>query len=222
MTDFAANPVNVRHNYDRDTLDEARAASDPFAQFGTWIADALAANLREPNAMTLATVDAGGQPAARIVLLRGWDRRGFVFFTNYVSAKGRQIEKNPAAALVFFWDTLERQVRIEGRIAKLTADESDAYFASRPRGSRIGAWASPQSQAVPDRAALEARVAEVEQRFADVEVPRPPHWGGYRVVANRFEFWQGRPNRVHDRLAYSLVPPDFTSSADWKRERLGP
>jgi pyridoxamine 5'-phosphate oxidase len=207
----------VRHSYDRDTLDETRASADPFAQFTSWSADALAADLREPNAMTLATVDAEGNPAARIVLLRGWDRRGFVFFTNYESAKGRDMEHRPAAALVFFWDKLERQVRITGSVAKLALEESDAYFATRPRGSRLSAWASPQSQIVPGRSMLDERMAEAERRFAGIDVARPPQWGGYRVDAERFEFWQGRRNRVHDRLAFTRTVDD-----GWTRERLGP
>jgi pyridoxamine 5'-phosphate oxidase len=219
MSDATPDPLlELRHNYDRETLDEANAAGDPFTQFGRWITDALAANLREPNAMTLATVGENGVPSARIVLLRGWDNRGFVFFTNYVSQKGREIHANPAAALVFFWDVLERQVRITGRVDKLRGEESDAYFARRPRGSRISAWASPQSQVIPNRALLEERIAEAEGRFADMDVPRPPHWGGYRVQPERVEFWQGRVNRAHDRLVYTYeVPGDY-----WKRERLGP
>jgi len=205
-----------RHSYDRDTLDEARAAGEPFAQFRSWIDDALAAGLLEANAMTLATVDAQGQPAARIVLLRGWDERGFVFFTNYESGKGREIAGRPAAALVFFWSRLERQVRINGRVEKLSGAESDAYFARRPRGHRISAWASPQSAVIPARATLETYMEDVERRFAGVDVPRPPHWGGYRVVPERMEFWQGRPDRAHDRLVYVRTP------AYWKRERLAP
>jgi pyridoxamine 5'-phosphate oxidase len=223
VTDATPDPLlAIRHSYDRDTLDESRAALDPFVQFKAWIDDALAADLREPNAMTLATVGADGNPSARIVLLRGWDERGFVFFTNYVSAKGRDIETRPVAALVFFWDKLERQVRITGSVEKLAPDESDAYFALRPRGSRLSAWASPQSQTVPDRAALDEGMAEAERRFAGIDVSRPPYWGGYRVKPVRFEFWQGRPNRVHDRLAYVAAVEAHGGAAGWTRERLGP
>jgi pyridoxamine 5'-phosphate oxidase len=206
MSDSTPDPlVELRHSYDRDTLDESRAPDDPDILFRTW-----------PNAMTLATVDADGRPAARVVLLRGHDKRGFVFFTNYVSNKGREIAAHPEAALVFFWAKLERQVRINGRVEKLRGEESDAYFAHRPRGHRISAWASPQSQVIPSRGDLEERIAEAEDRFADMEVPRPPHWGGYRVAPERFEFWQGRLDRAHDRLVYTL-----TGDA-WKRARLGP
>jgi pyridoxamine 5'-phosphate oxidase len=207
-----------RHSYDRDTLDETRAATEPFAQFRSWIDDALAADLLEPNAMTLATVDEQGHPAARIVLLRGWNERGFVFFTNYVSAKGRELGRNPSAALVFFWDRLERQVRINGSVEKLRAEESDAYFERRPRGSRVSAWASPQSQIIPSRAVLEERMAATDLRFTGINVPRPPHWGGYRVVPERIEFWQGRPNRAHDRLVYTRE----RLHDSWKRDRLAP
>ena len=222
MTDATPDPLLIRHSYDRDTLDESRAAHDPFVQFKAWIGDALAADMREPNAMTLATVDADGNPSARIVLLRGWDERGFVFFTNYVSAKGRDLEKHAVAALVFFWDKLERQVRITGRVEKLAPDESDAYFALRPRGSRLSAWASPQSQTVPDRATLDERMAEAARRFEGIDVPRPPHWGGYRVKPARFEFWQGRPNRVHDRLVFVAAVDAHSGAGDWTRARLGP
>jgi pyridoxamine 5'-phosphate oxidase len=208
--------VESRHSYDRDTLDESRAADEPFAQFRRWIGDALASDVIEPNAMTLATVDAGGTPAARIVLLRGWDERGFVFFTNYESNKGHELAANPVAALVFFWGKLERQVRINGRVEILRADESDAYFAKRPRGSRVSAWASPQSQVIRGRDVLEAGMEEIERRFAGADVPRPPFWGGYRVIPGRIEFWQGRPDRAHDRICYS------TAAGGWIRERLAP
>jgi pyridoxamine 5'-phosphate oxidase len=204
-----------RTSYERGSLDEAHAAAEPFAQFETWLADALAANLREPNAMTLATADAAGHPSARIVLLRGWDERGFVFFTNYDSRKGHEIAANPHASLLFYWDVLEREVRIDGAVEQLAASESDAYFARRPRGHRLSAWASPQSSVVPDRAALEAAMAEAEERFTG-EVPRPPYWGGYRVVPTEIEFWQGRRNRVHDRLRYRRA------ETGWQRERLAP
>jgi len=207
--------VDRRTSYERDELDEANAASEPFAQFARWLDDALAASLKEPNAMTVATADAAGHPSARIVLLRGWDERGFVFFTNYESRKGREIDANPHASLLFFWDVLEREVRIDGPIERLTADESDAYFARRPRGHRLSAWASPQSRVVPGRAALEAAMADAGARFAD-DVPRPPYWGGYRVIPAAIEFWQGRRNRVHDRLVYRRA------GTGWTRERLAP
>jgi pyridoxamine 5'-phosphate oxidase len=211
-----ASITDRRRSYDRDTLDESRAAADPFTQFGAWLDDALHAELLEPLAMTVATVGAGGRPSARIVLMRGWDERGFVFFTNYESQKGDEIAANGAAALLFYWDRLERQVRIDGEVAQLGAAESDAYFARRPRGHRLSAWASPQSRVVPDRAALDAAMSDADRRYADVEVPRPPFWGGYRVIPERIEFWQGRPNRVHDRLR-------FRRNGDaWQRERLAP
>jgi pyridoxamine 5'-phosphate oxidase len=205
-----------RRTYDRDTLDEARAAVDPLVQFKAWFDDVLAADVIEPYAMTLATAGERGTPSARIVLLRAWDERGFTFYTNYASRKAGDIAQLPAAALLFYWAALERQVRIEGPIEKIDAAESDAYFARRPRGHQLSAWASEQSRTIADRAVLEAAMRAVEQRFAGVDVPRPPNWGGYRVSPQRVEFWQGRPDRVHDRLAY------VRDGGAWRRERLAP
>ena len=206
-----------RIHYDRSALDVNDAAADPFVQFGVWFADALETpGLVEPNGMTVASCDAQGRPSARIVLLRGWDRAGFVFFTNYESRKGRELDAAGNAALLFWWPVLQRQVRIEGTVDRVAPAESDAYFATRPRGHRLSAWASPQSAVVPNRAALEDAMEEAERRFPGEDVPRPPHWGGYRVVPERFEFWQGRPNRVHDRIAY------LKAGDGWMRERLAP
>lgn len=209
--------TRLRHEYAQRGLDEADADPDPFVQFGRWAADALAANLPEPNAMTLATATPDGRPSARMVLLRGFDPQGFVFYTNYDGRKGGELAANPWAALVFYWAELERQIRIEGAVAPVAAAESDAYFQSRPPGSRLGAWASPQSQVIADRSDLERRLAAVTARFADGPIPRPPHWGGYRVVPDSIEFWQGRPSRLHDRLRYHRVP-----TGGWLRERLAP
>jgi len=214
-------------DYDRDALDETSVAHDPFAQFSRWLEEALATEgLIEPYAMTVATVDAEAKPDARVVLLRGFDQRGFTFFTNYASRKGTELAAHPFAALLFFWAPLQRQIRIEGRVTKLDAGESDAYFARRPRGHRLSAWASPQSAPVDGRATLEKAMAEAEERFAGVEVPRPEHWGGYRVAGDRFEFWQGRRNRVHDRLAYVKVPSvpaaDPGMQDQWRILRLAP
>jgi pyridoxamine 5'-phosphate oxidase len=199
------------------TLSEQDAAADPFEQFDRWYQPILREDLVETGAMTLATVDAQGRPVARIVGLRGHDRRGFVFYTNYQGRKARELEASGRAALLFYWDRFHRQVRIEGRVERVTAAESDAYFATRPRGSQIGAWASPQSETLADRRALEALCAEIERRHAGGQVPRPPHWGGYRVVPEYFEFWQGRDSRLHDRIVY-------TPGADggWMRSRLAP
>ncbi|MBU9374546.1 pyridoxamine 5'-phosphate oxidase [Burkholderia multivorans] len=210
--------ADLRINYSRASLDEADAAPDPFAQFDRWFNEALAAKLPEPNTMTLATVGAGGRPSARIVLVKGVDERGFVFFTNYESRKGRDLAAHPYAALLFYWIELERQVRIEGRVEKTSADESDRYFASRPVGSRIGAWASEQSAVIDSRATLEAREKAFSERYGD-DPPRPPHWGGYRVVPDTLEFWQGRPSRLHDRLVYTR---DAAAPHGWTISRLSP
>jgi pyridoxamine 5'-phosphate oxidase len=208
--------AHLRTEYKRASLDESGVAPDPFAQFGRWFRQAQEARVPEPNAMTLCTVDAHGRPSARIVLLKEVDARGFVFYTNHDSRKGRDLTAHPGAALLFFWAELERQVRIEGDVEVVDAAVADAYFRTRPRASRIGAWASPQSRTLPDRAALEARFAEAERRFAAGDVPRPPRWGGYRVVPYAFEFWQGRASRLHDRVAYS--PAD----SGWRTRRLAP
>jgi pyridoxamine 5'-phosphate oxidase len=201
----------------QEPLTEESASLDPLALFARWFEEALAASHIEPTAVALATVAAGGGPAVRMVLLKGFDERGFVFYTNQASRKGRELASCPAAALAIWWDVNERQVRIEGCVEPTSPAESDAYFATRPLGSQLGAWASPQSEAIPNRAALEAAFAEAEKRFAGRPVPRPPHWGGYRLIPEMLEFWQGRPDRLHDRLRY-----DRTSEGRWTRTRLAP
>ncbi len=206
----------LRESYTRAGLTEAEAGDDPLALFERWLGEAVAAGLPEPNAMTLATTGPDGQPSARVVLLKGFDAEGFVFYTSYDSRKGRQLAERPRAALVFWWAALERQVRVEGAAERVPAAASDAYFARRPRGSRLGAWASDQSRPLPNRAALERRLAEAEARFAEGEVPRPEHWGGFRVRPARIEFWQGRPNRLHDRLEY------VAGAGGWRVGRLAP
>lgn len=206
---------DLRQEYMRASLDETDVAPDPFEQFKRWFDEAVAAQMPMVNAMTLATVSAAGQPAARIVLLKGADARGFVFYTDYKSRKGRELTANPAAALLFHWVELEREVRIEGRVAKVSALESDQYFASRPLGSRHAAIASPQSKVVSSRAALEALLADAEKRHGD-KPRRPANWGGYRLMPDTLEFWQGRPNRLHDRVIYTR------KSRGWTIERLAP
>ncbi len=208
----------LRQEYQKAALDAAQVDAEPIVQFGKWFQEALDAGVPEPNAMTLATATSEGKPSARIVLLKGFDRQGFSFFTNYQSRKGLEFEQNPFAALVFWWIELERQVRIEGRVEKLPPEQSAEYFQSRPRGSQIGAWASPQSAVIESRAVLETRVHELEQEYAGVEtLPRPEHWGGYLVIPTIIEFWQGRPNRLHDRICYTLQ-----SDGTWNIKRLAP
>ncbi len=205
-------------DYSSRGLSEADVDPGPFVQFRRWMDDALAAELPLPNAMTLATAGSDGRPAARMVLLRGFDERGFVFYTNYDGDKAAQLGVNPWTALVFYWGPLERQVRVVGAVSRVSEAESDTYFAGRPRESQIGAWASPQSDPIRDRAELEERVRAVEARYPPGEpIPRPPHWGGYRVTPDELEFWQGRPGRLHDRIRYRL-----TSSGLWTIERLAP
>jgi pyridoxamine 5'-phosphate oxidase len=215
---MSKNLADMRRDYTRDGLSELDAPAEPFVLFHQWFADAVATEQLpvEPNAMTLATVDAQGRPHCRVLLLKGLDERGFTFFTNYDSAKGEQLAAQPFAAMTFFWPTLERQVRIEGRVERVTAAESDAYFQVRPLGSRIGAWASPQSQEIADRAELEDLLAQTQQRFMEQAPHCPEHWGGYRLLPERIEFWQGRASRLHDRLNYRLL------ESAWQRQRLAP
>jgi pyridoxamine 5'-phosphate oxidase len=200
----------------REGLAEADVAPDPVVQFGRWYDDARSAGLVEPSAMTLATATAGGVPSARMVLLRGVDRRGFVFYTNYESRKAAELAANPLAALVFWWGELQRQVRVEGRVERTSREESAAYFRTRPPGSRLSAWASPQSRVILGREVLEERVAEVAAGHPGGDVPLPPFWGGYRLVPEVVELWQGRPNRLHDRLRYTRA------AGGWRIERLAP
>lgn len=207
----------LRKNYAREALSESDVLPSPFAQFDRWFQEALEAQLTEPNAMTLATATRDGRPSARTVLLKGVDQEGFVFFTNYESRKGQELADNPQAALLFTWLELERQVRIEGLIERISAEASEAYFQSRPKGSQIGAWVSPQSRVITDRSVLEAKQQALETEYAEIEVlPRPVFWGGYRLLPDTLEFWQGRPSRLHDRILYRRF------AGSWKIERLAP
>lgn len=209
--------ADIRKDYRLQTLDEAEVSADPIQQFGVWWQEALQSEIVEVNAMTLATANEQGVPSARIVLLKGYDERGFVFFSNYESKKAGDLQVNPVASLVFFWKELERQVRISGSVEKVTELESDQYFQSRPEGSRIGAWASPQSTVISSRQVIEEKVEALQAAFEGKEIPRPLHWGGYRVVPTRIEFWQGRSSRLHDRIQYTLQ-----SDGNWIIERLAP
>jgi pyridoxamine 5'-phosphate oxidase len=209
--------ADLRKEYSQAGLNETDLAAEPVSQFQRWLEQALGAQLLEPYAMTLATTTPDGWPSARVVLLRGVDERGFTFFTNYDGRKGRELARNPRAALVFYWAELERQVRVEGTVERVTAAESDEYFRGRPLGSRLGAWASPQSQPIPNREMLETQWRKVEAEYASGEVPRPPNWGGYRVRHQMVEFWQGRRSRLHDRLRYRRA-----EGGGWTLDRLAP
>jgi pyridoxamine-phosphate oxidase len=206
----------MRQEYEAGNLNETEMAADPLAEFQEWMEAAMAAGLSEPNAMTLATATADGRPSARVVLLKEVTDSGFVFFTNYLSRKGRELIVNPYAALVFDWHDMERQVRVEGRVEKVPAEESDAYFRSRPENAKLGAWTSPQSKIIKNRSELDELQKESERKFAEKTIYRPAHWGGFLIRATVVEFWQGRPNRLHDRIVY------YKTEEGWSRHRLAP
>ncbi|MGI8952719.1 MAG: pyridoxamine 5'-phosphate oxidase [Chitinophagaceae bacterium] len=208
--------ASIRKEYQLQTLNETDVSENAIEQFSRWWNDAIRSNILEANAMTLATATKTGTPSARIVLLKGFNENGFIFFTNYNSKKGKELEENPKAALIFFWKEIERQIRIEGNVEKLSANDSDEYFNSRPVGSRIGAWASPQSHTIKSRQIIEHNAEKYIHEFKD-GIPRPPHWGGYIVKPASIEFWQGRSNRLHDRILYTKI-----ESGKWKIERLAP
>lgn len=209
--------AHLRQEYSSQVLLEKHVTDHPMDQFSIWWQQVLETELLEPNAMTLATASSDGMPSARIVLLKGFDKDGFVFYTNYKSYKAMQLDENPKASLIFFWKELERQVRVTGLVSKLDEKESDAYFSARPEGSQIGAWTSPQSQVITDREWLDSRYAALEKEMSGKEIQRPPHWGGYLVKPVIIEFWQGRPSRLHDRLQYTLQ-----ENGSWKIDRLAP
>ncbi|PLZ06180.1 pyridoxamine 5'-phosphate oxidase [Fischerella thermalis] len=211
------NLADLRKDYTLQDLNETDVAPDPFIQFQKWFDEALTAQLLEPNAMTVATATTDGKPSARMVLLKDFDERGFVFFTNYNSHKGQELAENPQAALVFWWAELERQVRICGRVEKVSENDSDRYFQSRPFNSRLGAWASNQSEVIESRIILEQRLQELKAKYKNQDIPRPPHWGGLRVIPTEIEFWQGRSSRLHDRILYIRL-----DDGDWKIQRLSP
>ncbi|WP_218827682.1 pyridoxamine 5'-phosphate oxidase [Rubricoccus marinus] len=213
--------ADLRQSYEKGALDRADLPDDPMALFLAWFEDAREGGVAEPNAMTLATVSASGEPSARVVLLKGADARGFAFYTNLESRKSREVKATGRAALVFWWEPLQRQVRVEGPVEPVPAPEADAYYASRPRGSRLGAWASPQSEVIPSRDVLETRQAEAEARFEGESIPRPDFWGGWRVVPERVEFWQGRPSRLHDRFRYTRDAASGDGGL-WRVDRLAP
>ncbi|MDX5421083.1 MAG: pyridoxamine 5'-phosphate oxidase [Hymenobacteraceae bacterium] len=213
------NIADIRNNYAKQALTEGSVAQDPIEQFKVWLQEAIEAQAEEPTALVLSTVNAAGRPSARVVLLKDVSAAGFTFFTNYDSRKGYQLDQNPFASITFFWPALERQVRIEGRVEKVTPEVSDNYFHSRPKGSQIGAWASPQSREVESRQVLEEAERRYSEEFASVqEVPRPKHWGGYLLQPDYLEFWQGRPNRLHDRIMYELDG----GGSNWRIARLAP
>jgi pyridoxamine 5'-phosphate oxidase len=220
--------ADIRKDYKLASLEEADVAANPIDQFTRWWNEAVASQIDEVNAMTLATANAAGVPAARIVLLKGYNPNGFIFFTNYESDKGKNLAQNPHAAIVFFWKELERQIRIEGTVQKVSAEESDRYFNSRPASSRIGAWASPQSAVIENRLVIEQNVERYSSIFANDSIERPDHWGGYIVKPRSIEFWQGRSSRLHDRIRYTIeasaynAATDTRSDANWKIERLAP